>query len=89
MTPNAQRIAIAEACPHLFWKGQYEDDFAWNKDALNDLNAIHEAEKNLTDEQKHGYERRLSEEYYFPTMTPATERLKILLQTIGKWDDSK
>ncbi len=55
MSPEAQRIAIAEACPGLFWKGQYEDDFAWNKDVLADLNAINAAAMTLTGRAREVY----------------------------------
>ena len=70
MTPEQQRIAIAEACG---WKYEprklhlsgipIEDSFPWIKpdgsrafpqeipNYPNDLNAMHEAEKTLTDEQ--------------------------------------
>jgi len=49
MTPEAQRIAIAEACPFVEWNG---DAPFWRDargsiirfDPLNDLNAMHEAE---------------------------------------------
>lgn len=44
MNPERQRIAIAEACG---WKTGYRDPEAWHPlpDYLNDLNAMHEAEK--------------------------------------------
>lgn len=58
MSPEAQRIAIAEACPHLFSvrKSRFgHDQLFWNFDGeeggacdpLTDLNAMHEAEKVL------------------------------------------
>ncbi len=60
MTPEAQRIAIAEACG---WRwtdvgnGQrlLKLPANWNvslPDYLNDLNAMHKAEKILTEDQK-------------------------------------
>ena len=56
MTPEAQRIAIAEACPatikHLADLWFYMHQGVWtpcrNNDPLSDLNAMHEAEKVLT-----------------------------------------
>jgi len=62
MTPEQQRIAIAEACG---WKYHYSGDgYAFHAehctngkytrppDYLNDLNAMHEAENTLTKEQQ-------------------------------------
>ena len=72
MTPEAQRIAIAEACG---WKwhgeatyggtqrnGWWKDDnysFHGIPDYPTDLNAMHEAEKVLTDEQYINYGKAL------------------------------
>lgn len=56
MTPEQQIIAISEACPNvvckningtLVWREQQSRIF----DPLNDLNAMHEVEKVLTEEQ--------------------------------------
>ena len=62
MTPDAQRIAIAEACgwhgidgkSALGPMGMYGPlrGFALIPDYLNDLNAMHEAESTITDESK-------------------------------------
>jgi hypothetical protein len=67
MTPEQQRIAIAEACG---WKCKKESYHAkppngqWEymdklPDYLNDLNAMHEAEKMLTEEQLYIYGNQL------------------------------
>lgn len=57
MTPEQQRIAIAEVCgwkPHPDGVGYYQGEFSiWRSakplpDYLTDLNAMHEAEKVLT-----------------------------------------
>ena len=60
MTPEQQRIAIAEACPDVIkfefgiWKWKHTNGTwcccLWG-DPLSDLNAMHEAGKVLTDEQ--------------------------------------
>jgi hypothetical protein len=110
MTPEAQRIAIAEACG---WQGPHHPENVagmagwWSQergvwwvnpqgervmigsvpDYLDDLNAMHEAEKVLTDEQKHEYEEWLSHEYYFPTMTAAAQRAEAFLRTLNLWTD--
>lgn len=77
MTPEAQRIAIAEACG---WKKS--DLWAWDgqdcyehakhdprtalqlPDYLNDLNAMHEAHETLTHDQHRIYRRHLQEIVY-------------------------
>jgi len=76
MTPETQRIAIAEACgwTRFTWSepdGQcegwqppkgaavYSDDIDVLPDYLCDLNAMHEAEKVLTDAQSREYSGRL------------------------------
>lgn len=62
MTPEAQRIAIAEACgfyncrhdPILGWRGQHPENSGNRKpipEYLNDLNAMHEAESKLAEER--------------------------------------
>jgi hypothetical protein len=60
MTPEAQRIAIAEACGWRLWSSfnglwappncvvEYDTDAYPLPDYLNDLNAMHEAEESLT-----------------------------------------
>lgn len=62
MKPEAQRIAIAEACPDVAYV--HHGIPRWNKygsanqvvfDPLSDLNAMHEAEKVLTTLQQQGY----------------------------------
>lgn len=74
MTPEQQRIAIAEACG---WKILPEIDTSTNcacyakdpsgdlrcgiPDYLNDLNAMHEAEKVLNHEQVYEFDTRLKE----------------------------
>lgn len=61
-------------------------------DYLNDLNAMHEAEKVLTAEQRAEYRRILfelpPEECESNTFATASQRAKAFLRTIGKWRDS-
>lgn len=66
MTAEAQRIAIAEACPFVI-KNSSMDNYVWKWhnetipfNPLNDLNAMHEAETGLTDEQWFRYLKLLS-----------------------------
>ena len=120
MTPEEQRIAIAEACG---WKNHDHPDVmqfkqGWTMpeqwcmdpkgvlrsnherpDYLNDLNAMHEAEKVLTKEQKHKYLNHLSEftegrrdtdyVWWDTIFATASQRAEAFLRTIGKWKESK
>lgn len=119
MTPEAQRIAIAEACG---WRhsgktllGHPEEKRAtapgwigpgslyrnYLPDYLIDLNAMHGAEKVLTNvDVAAEYSRQLIAIYSvlhpsrpfietFYWHATAAQRAEALLRTIGKWDDSK
>jgi hypothetical protein len=103
MTPKAQRIAIAEACG---WKEteawldgrrcfeRADINAGWDFDSLpdylNDLNAMHEAEKVLTTAQtttmSQYLHRRLGMLWGFAT---ASQRAEAFLRTIGKWKECK
>ncbi len=113
MTPEEQRIAIAEACgwtatvdDDQFWRATRADgsmtsdlwcsmSSVWNvgiPDYLNDLNAMHEAEKVLTREQEKEYAYQLEAvccplEYGWHAT--ATQRAEAFLRTIGKWKECK
>jgi hypothetical protein len=100
MTPEAQRIAIAEACG---WSGMSLGSvvgFTPKKklatvipDFLNDLNAMHEAEKVLTYEQWSRYVDYLIDgedstapyRGYEAIHATAAQRAEAFLRTIGKW----
>jgi hypothetical protein len=92
VTPEQQRIAIAEACG---WKTGYRDPEAWHPlpDYLNDLNAMHDAEKTLTYAQ--GGEmtlwiQRMTCAGYGPQLfATASQRAEAFLRTIGKWEEAK
>ena len=111
MTPEAQRIAIAEACGWRCTASFKEVFFCWVRpdgmdhqtewlpDYLNDLNAMHEAEKVLTGVQKSIYISRLGDgiirignvfvggfDYLHAT---AAQRAEAFLRTLGKWEDDK
>lgn len=103
MSPDEQRIAIAEACG---WKVRRNEigrmivmrEVAPNEwhiiDPLNDLNAMHEAEKMITDWWSYSdwlqkiadtgasYDRDLIQ-------ATAAQRAEAFLRTIGKWKDTK
>ena len=112
MTPDAQRIAIAEACG---WSKNNEypvgldgsrpwanplyescwlvyDD--WNlPDFLNDLNAMHEAEKRLTEQQEFHYHDELHKlcnkgkrhACYESIRATAAQRAEAFLRTLKLW----
>jgi hypothetical protein len=100
MSEEAQRIAIAEACGFtngvgmngLQWwtnsDGVHEDP----PDYLNDLSAIHEAEKTIRNQfstLEEAYWRNLSHVKPHAIFATATQRAEALLRTIGKWDETK
>lgn len=59
-------------------------------DCVNDLNAMHEAEKGLTKDQWVMYGSELSRLNVFPMVHASSAvRAEAFLKTIGKWDDSK
>jgi len=97
MNPNEinKRIAIyrAQKSPH---------DWAWNGgDPSNyhgDLNAMHEAEKSLSFEQRDSFMERLyeltieeskHEHTWGMTHATAAQRAEAFLRTIGQWEDDK
>lgn len=110
MSPEAQRIAIAEACG--WYRAPYEDSWyesAWRKgselvgehalpDYLNDLNAMHDAEKVLLETTKKGdwrgwdsirinLEEMVGKDDVFHAT--AAQRAEAFLRTLNLWDDSK
>jgi hypothetical protein len=106
MTNGQINIAIAEACGIDLEKYRtYEGDI--NVSALkkycNDLNAMHEAEKTLTDEQHRQYRSEVwysvcndissyecvkaAERPHFSAT--ARQRAEAFLKTIGKWEGAK
>jgi hypothetical protein len=96
MTPDAQRIAIAEACG---WKPLFiSRDLNGNPfpgqdvppDYLNDLNAMHEAEMVLNYNDLDDMEESVS--FHFgvvPFHATAAQRAEAFLRTIDKWEASK
>ena len=106
MTEQEQRIAIAKACGWR-WGGAngcyIKGDLIarrWEMlpDYLHDLNAMHEAEKIFSEEQRTEYCNRLIEatadklnaamQPLFPShCASASQRAKAFLLCIGKWKD--
>ena len=105
MTPEQQRIAIAEACGkwHSGWPHEYmnqADRLRHIPNYLNDLNAMHEAEKMLgacwPTYCEHLLEivepepRSLEVCHYWNLLhATATQRAEAFLRTIGKWEEAK
>ena len=105
MNNEKQRIAIAEACGWTVING-YLCHIKTNRNGaeevatiaplpnyLNDLNAMHEAEKRLSREQLDSYIFEMHEvighnhiERYVVTAA-AAQRAEAFLRTIGKWED--
>lgn len=111
MNPDDQRIAIAEACglerchpydkfsdftPRWYWKGGYYC-FEELPDYLDDLNAMHEAEKTLddtvdmTDSDKVRYSENLGWIMVrkFVWEATATQRAEAFLKTLNLWKEQK
>ena len=114
MKPEQQRIAIAEACGWKpgkcpcgedicnAWKTPAGDNWEYVPDYLNDLNAMHEAEKVLTYEQAEEFveqlyladqKNNLAENpppwRFNVASATAAQRAEAFLKTIGKWEDDK
>jgi hypothetical protein len=94
MTPEAQRIAIAVACG---WTDTQIIDGKYGQtdvpDYLNDLNAMHDAEKMLKGGMRSKYDAELtlisSRDYNFIWESTASQRAEAFLRTIGKWEEAK
>jgi len=102
MNPEQQRIAIAEACGkwHSGWPHEYmnqSDRLRHIPNYLNDLNAMHEAEKVLTPEQLVDYcafSLRVATgdgcvTDYKMIRATAAQRAEAFIRTIGKWEEAK
>jgi hypothetical protein len=114
MTPEQQRIAIAEACgwtnvaPLIVKNVKHEgdditvgirSDDGWIPDYLNDLNAMHEAEKVLSEKQWVEYEeeirtvvlggiRLVSQWTKADIHATAAQKSKAFLRTLGLWQET-
>jgi hypothetical protein len=96
MTKEQINIAIAEACgwkpaPRERWEldGRVE---RFRPDYCNDLNAMHEAEKILSDESHADYACELVKtirrngEWFESVSATAAQRAEAFLRTINKWE---
>lgn len=101
MSPEKQRIAIARACGwtkcRIEWGfpvGNRNNDVIVRDipDYLNDLNAMHEAEKKLTGQKIDAYVTTLCLKVQpAPSLWNATaaQRAEAFLRTLGLWEDDK
>lgn len=101
MDSNLQRIAIAEFCGiRVDMRGGVKIAWDWQKDSslpdyLNDLNAMHEAEKILTHQQEFTYHNELHKicgtskrhPCYEAVRACAADRAQALLRVLGKWTE--
>ena len=102
MSPEAQRIAIAEACGWTRYNGKEKFQFYSPRgmyarmenlpDYPTDLNAMHEAEKVLTLPERRKYRKTLlghCEPASIAIHATAAQRAEAFLLTIGKWEGAK
>ena len=108
MKPEQQRIAIAEACgltnvaPMIVKNVKHEgdditvgiwSDDGWVPQYLNDLNAMHDAEKTLTDKAHEEFRLNLydliRDDSRLIVSSTAAQRAEAFLRTIGKWEEAK
>ena len=100
MKEQEQRLAIAEACQHL---PVLMGDYIWSNtgyiidpfkeiiiDPINDLNAMHEAEKVLTESQQLNYQIKLGgypadNDYWLGYHSTAAQRAEACLKTLNLW----
>ena len=100
LTPKTQRIAIATACG---WGRPYEEGVGYRPmtnapDYLNDLNAMHEAEKILTVGQRVTYASQLcliwtghtdrAVPIWFWIEATARQRAEAFLRTLKLWEET-
>ena len=98
MTPEQQRVKIAEACG---WKHhhtrpseteRHQKKWRYLSDLpnyLNDLNAMHEAEKVLSATQMHHYGQWLQNIYGPIYRATAAQRARAFLKTLELWEETK
>ena len=103
MTDEQINIRIAEACGWFFmydsWHYPNGAEAITIPDYLNDLNAMHEAEKILKDDQNLDYSEHLENttvismgtnyHCYLQRLISATarQRAEAFLRTLGKWEE--
>ena len=100
MSPEKQRVAIATACGwEAMPEGHYHPDNPIGQtrpDYLNDLNAMHEAEKVLNQMQSRANAYHLAESEQNETWASchiwhqsAAQRAEAFLRTLGLWEEEQ
>ena len=101
MTPEAQRIAIAEACSSVCYLDEENEwrlrgSFNRRFDPLNDLNAIHAVERTLTPLLWRDYLQNLinvsvglTGNIFFCYTATAAQRAEAVLRTIERWKEEQ
>ena len=98
MSPEAQRIAIAEACGIVSkdkWGSLYKTPRGILRDCpdyLADLNAMHEAENVIIRADllfEYGMHISTDHDYEHLLRATAAQRAEAFLRTLGKWEDAK
>ena len=99
MTPEEQRIAMAEACgwnyidsKTIYPRGIKDGVTLELPDYLNDLNAMHDAENTVIKPQRLWYQYclRLEGRSFDESIgATASQRAEAFLRTIGKWEETK
>lgn len=88
MSPEKQRVAIARACG---WTDTQIIDGKYGQtdvpDYLGDLNACHEMENELSDEQFDEYYVRVTSRFARPFHATAAQRCEAFLRTLGLWEE--
>ena len=78
---------------HELWMSERNVWSAGIPDFLNDLNAMHEAEKTLTDKAHEEFRLNLydviGDDSRLIVSSTASQRAEAFLRTIGKWEESK
>jgi len=96
MTDDQINEAIADAISHRLVLGNsqfYKSGDGWVVDCpnyCNDLNAMHEAEAVLNEDQLWRMAREIErndDQWYF--RATARQRAEAFLRTLGKWEDAK
>jgi hypothetical protein len=88
MTDQEINEAIALACGWIYYDGwHHPDGRSGLPNYCTDLNAMHEAEKTLTDEQWDKYCDLLGGSLYYCTHATARVKAGQFTRTIGKWKE--
>ena len=71
------------------WSDRFDKIWDAIPDYLNDLNAMHEAEKTLDDKQRLLYLRHLTQLPNYGRCATAAQRAEAYLRTTGKWKEEE